>query len=633
MKPILGTCYYPEHWSEETWQEDAKKMVELGLRLVRIGEFSWSKLEPSPGNYSWGWLDRAIDVLGAHGLQVVLGTPSATPPRWMIDKYPNMLAYDVDGNPRKFGSRRHYCFSHAEYREEAAFMAEKMAERYSGNAHVHSWQLDNEYGCHDTILSYSPVAKAAFCEWLERKYRRIEALNEAWGNVFWSMDYGDFHEIDLPNLTVTEPNPSHVIDFRRFSSDQVALFNKVQAEAVRKHCDKPLIHNYMGRITEFDHYKVGDDLDIASWDSYPLGFLVDRCGASLEWQQRFERQGDPDLQALHHDLYREVGRGRWWVMEQQPGPVNWAPYNPAPLPGMVRLWTLEAVAHEAEAVCYFRWRQAPFAQEQMHAGLLRPDSKESATYPEIELVAQELSDLGELEVEQADIALIFDYESCWAWETQPQAQGFDAFALVFEFYRGLRRLGLTVDIVRPDRNDFDGYKLVLAPGLFDCTDQLKAKLKSCDALKLIGPRTGSRDSDFRIPNPLPPAIDGLDCTVSYVETFPPRSARAIAGDGAIHTWLEFIETTETVLMNLEDGAPILVGDHDIKYLAGWPDAEGMVSVLLKVAELAGLTTQKLPEGVRKRQIKSHEFIFNHNSFAVEFNGERIPSAGVVINRR
>ncbi|MEK9978550.1 MAG: beta-galactosidase, partial [Paracoccaceae bacterium] len=130
----------------------------------------------------------------------------------------------------------------------------------------------------------------------------------------------------------------------------------------------PIAHNYRGRITDFDHYKVGDDLDIASWDSYPLGFLEDRVGADVAHQKHYARQGDPDFQAFHHDLYRTVGKGRWWVMEQQPGPVNWAPFNPDPLPGMVRLWTWEAFAHGAEAVCYFRWRQAPMSQEQMHAG-------------------------------------------------------------------------------------------------------------------------------------------------------------------------------------------------------------------------------------------------------------------------
>jgi beta-galactosidase len=178
------------------------------------------------------------------------------------------------------------------------------------------------------------------------------------------------------------------------------------------------------------------------------------------------RQGDPDFQAFHHDLYRAVGRGRWWIMEQQPGPVNWAPYNPDPLPGMARLWAWEAFAHGAEAVCYFRWRQAPFAQEQMHAGLLRPDSEPGAgLWRGREQVAQELAAMPEVGTAGADVALVFDYASDWAWAIQPQGRSFDYFRLVFPFYRGLRRLGLNVDILPPDVADLSGYRLVLAPGV------------------------------------------------------------------------------------------------------------------------------------------------------------------------
>jgi len=286
MKPVLGTCYYPEHWPNTQWEDDAKRMVDLGLALVRIGEFSWSKLEPKPDQLNWSWMDDAIDTLGNAGLAVVLGTPTATPPRWMLERYPDMLALNEEGHTRKFGSRRHYCFSHVPYLEESVRIASLMAERYGRHSCLHSWQVDNEYGCHDTVLSYSDAAAQAFREWLLQKYANISILNEAWGNVFWSMEYDDFAQIELPNLTVTEPNPAHVLDFRRFSSNQVVVYNRAQVKAIREHSDVPLIHNYMGRITEFDHYAVGDDLEIASWDSYPLGFLVDRSGADVAWQDR-----------------------------------------------------------------------------------------------------------------------------------------------------------------------------------------------------------------------------------------------------------------------------------------------------------------------------------------------------------
>jgi beta-galactosidase len=245
MKRTLGTCYYPEHWPEEIWEADARRMKDAGLTWVRIGEFAWSRLEPSPGDLQFDWLDRAIDTLGSAGLKVVLGTPTATPPRWVVDKYPDMIAIDASGQPRKFGSRRHYCFSHEGFRAESDRIVTLVVERYGRNPHVAAWQTDNEYGCHDTTISYSVAARDAFRVWLEQRYGTIGALNRAWGNVFWSMEYSTFAEIDLPNLTVTEPNPSHALAFRRFSSDQVVSFNKRQVEIIRANSrcsDQPQLH-------------------------------------------------------------------------------------------------------------------------------------------------------------------------------------------------------------------------------------------------------------------------------------------------------------------------------------------------------------------------------------------------------
>ena len=278
------------------------------------------------------------------------------------------------------------------------------------------------------------------------------------------MEYDNFEQIDLPNLTVTEANPSHHLDFRRFTSEQVVSFNKLQTDIIRRRSPAPIAHNYMGRITDFDHFDVGADLDIASWDSYPLGFLEDRITATEAYKKKFARQGDPDFQAFHHDLYRAVGRGRWWVMEQQPGPVNWAPYNPAPLPGMVRLWTWEAFAHGAETVCYFRWRQVPFAQEQLHSGLLNPDSSEAPGLAEARRVADEIAKAPAADFCKAPVAIVFDYDADFSWSIQPHGQNMRYFDLVFESYRAARALGLSVDIVPPDTRDLSDYKLIMAPG-------------------------------------------------------------------------------------------------------------------------------------------------------------------------
>jgi beta-galactosidase len=628
MNRTLGVCYYPEHWPEEIWAEDARRMVEAGLTWVRIGEFAWSRLEPAEGEERFDWLDRAIATLGAAGLQVILGTPTATPPRWVLDKHPDMLALDAAGRPRGFGSRRHYCFSHRGYLAECRRIVTKLALRYGSNPHVAAWQTDNEYGCHDTTISYSAAARDAFRDWCAQHYQSPEALNRAWGNVFWSMDYASFDEIGLPHLTVTEANPAHAMAFRRFSSDQVVAFNRAQTEILRRHTDAPLIHNYMGRITEFDHFALGEALDIASWDSYPMGFLMDRMDADEAHKARYLQQGDPDFQAFHHDLYRAVGRGRWWIMEQQPGPVNWAPWNPAPLPGMVRLWTWEAFAHGAETVCFFRWRQAPFAQEQMHAGLLRPDSIAAPGLSEAAEVAREIAKAPQAGTARAKVALIFDYPSAWAWQVQPQGADFDYFRLVFAAYRSLRRLGLSADVIAPD-SDLAGYGLVLAPGIFTLSDALKARLAAHDGIVIVGPRAGSKTPDFTIPQPLPPALPGLDVTVSHVESLPPGHRREVAGGGAITHWYEHLDGSAETLMTLETGAAVMVGAGNLRYLGAWPMPGLWDKIISGACAQCGLATEPMPEGLRLRDTGRERFVFNYAAHPQSYRGQQIPAAGVL----
>ncbi len=617
IRRSLGVCYYPEHWPEAQWPEDARRMAAAGLTWVRIGEFAWSRLEPAPGELDFRWLDRAIAVLGAAGLKVVLGTPTATPPRWMIDRHLDMLPHDREGRPRRFGSRRHYDFSHDGYRAEAVRIAGLLAERYGANPHVGFWQIDNEYGCHATTLTFSHAAERAFQRWLAAKYGETAALNEAWGNVFWSMDYAAFTEVGLPNLTVTEANPAHWLDFRRFSSDQVVRFNRAQALAIRAHSAAPILHNYMGRIVEFDHFATGADLDAASWDSYPLGFLEDRSDEGEGWKAAFVRQGDPDFQAFHHDLYRAVGRGRWWVMEQQPGPVNWAPYNPAPLPGMVRLWTWEAFAHGAEVVSYFRWRQAPFAQEQMHAGLLTPDSRDAPGLSEAAQVARELGNNPEVEAHPAArVGLVFDYASAWAWATQPQGRDFDYFRLVFETYRGLRRAGLTIDILPPDTADLAPYALVAIPGLAAWSDPLRAALGAFTGRAVIGPRTGAKTEHLAIPAALPPDLPALQTRVARVESLRPAGPVPLERGGNFHIWREVTDGGSEVVELTADGEAALRRVGNLTYLCGWPDPAAMRRLMAGFAREAGLEVLDLPDGLRRTQTASEIFWFNYSAETV-----------------
>ncbi|MEM8727004.1 MAG: beta-galactosidase, partial [Pseudomonadota bacterium] len=474
------------------------------------------------------------------------------------------------------------------------------------------WQTDNEYGCHDTVLSFSEAAAARFREWLRDRYGDVGALNMAWGNVFWSMEYHNFDEVDPPNLAVTEANPAHWLDYRRFASDEVTSFNREQVAILRGASPgRDIAHNFMGFFTEFDHHDLGRDLDIATWDSYPLGFL-EQFWFSEEEKRAFLRQGHPDIAAFHHDLYRGCSGGRWGVMEQQPGPVNWARFNPAPLSGMVELWTLEAMAHGAEFTSYFRWRQAPFAQEQMHAGLLRPDSSEAEAAPEVRVAAKAIEGLGRQEIAKADVALLFSYEAAWVCAIQPQGASFRYLELAYEWYSALRRQGLDIDIVGPQA-DLSEYKAVFVPTLPILPDGFADRLAALKCPLLIGPRSGSKTESFRIPDGLAPGTlrDIIALTVTRVE-----SLREGAGETR---WREDVDTELGPEFELKGGHGAVFGQGNVRYCSVWPDRALLKQLIGRIASEAGLQIIELPEGIRLRRTGSHVFAFNYSNVPTDIS--------------
>lgn len=650
----LGVCYYPEHWPRAQWAEDARRMHAMGIRVVRIAEFAWSVIEAEPGVFTWDWLDEAVETLHAAGLGVVMCTPTATPPKWLVDRMPDMVAIDLQGRPRGFGSRRHYCFSHAGYRAESRRISRAVAERYGQHPAVVAWQTDNEYGCHDTVLSLSESARQGFRRWLAARYTTIDALNTAWGTVFWSQVYRSFDEIDLPALTVTEAHPAHRLDWRRFSSDEVVAFNREQVAILRELSPgRPVSHNFMGFFTEFNHHDVAADLDIATWDSYPLG-VTQMFFLSAEEKARWARTGHPDIPSFHHDLYRGMCRdGRWWVMEQQPGPVNWAHWNPAPHDGTVRLWTWQAFAHGAEVVSYFRWRQAPFAQEQMHTGLLRPDASEDqgaieAAQVGAELAALTLDEAGPVRLAvQAPVAMVFDYAAIWMLQIQPQGADFNPLELQFRAYEGLRRLGLDVDLVPADA-DLSGYRLIVLAAQPQIGATLQASLEAAAARGaqiVLGPRAGSKSAHLSFPagdsptgHGLPPgplsALAGVQ--VQRVASLPPGCAEPVVVGGQsvqITRWREDLALAEgtEVLAAFADGHAALTRRGPVRCVAGWLDADGWQAVLTGAAADAGLAAQALPEGLRLSRAGDLLLAFNFSDRCLD--APALPTAAPLLGQR
>ncbi|THF70290.1 beta-galactosidase [Deinococcus sp. Arct2-2] len=675
---LLATCDYPEHVPRDRWEPYARQQRELGLRFVRIAEFAWSRMEPAPGVYDWTWLDEAVAAYAAEGLGVVLCTPTATPPAWLIRAHPEILPFDEQGRVREFGSRRHYDFASPVYRQHSQRITQAMADRYGQHSAVVGWQTDNEFACHDTGRSYGGASAAAFPGWLERKYSTLDALNLAWGNVFWSMDYTDWAQIRPPNLTVTELNPSHVVDFYRFASDMVAEFQAEQVAILRQRSPGRFItHNFMIFEKGFDHYAVAKGLDFVTWDNYPTGMLEFFAPPGFEGHKvTYARTGHPDLIGFNHDLYRgmlrgSVERGAWevgkavfqssphdprstphdpgfWVMEQQCGQVNWAPHNPLPADGAVQLWTAQAWAHGADVVSYFRWRAATMAQEVMHSGLLRHDETPDRGHAEVGALVDAGLERFPLGPVPARVALLHDYDSLWLYDQQKHSASLNYWAQVLAYYSALRSLGVDVDVISAN-SDLTGYALVVAPAITlvgaDRAARWTAAVRGGVHL-LCGPRTAFRTpgGETWAEGQFGPLTELIGAKLGQYDSMRPGLSQEIRGT-ADQTF-EAQYWAESYRLSAADGGDDGAAAEALYRYVGGP-LDGQAAVIRRAAGQGQLTvigahspdlirtvledvlagvnvpTTRLPDGVRISRRAGHTLVQNWLPTAVEWQGKTL----------
>ena len=625
---MFGVCYYPEHWPQAQWDKDAAMMADLGLTYVRIGEFAWSRLEPNPGEYQFDWLDAAIESLTNAGLKVVMGTPTATPPKWLIDQHPEILPVDPDtGRTRGFGSRRHYDFSSAVYLRESLRITEALAKRYGNHDDVVGWQTDNELCCHDTTLSGSGLAREGFQNWCRQRYSNINKLNSDWGNVFWSMEYRDFTEIELPIGAVTETNPAHRLAYRRFSSDQVIAYHNPMVEIIRQHAPgKFITHNFIPmNETAVDNFALAAPLDFTSYDNYPLGrtdLLL--TSAPREQLQRYMRTGHPDFATYYHDQTRGLLNRGFWVMEQQPGPVNWANNNPRPAPGMIRFWTLEAFAHGADCVCYFRWRQAPFAQEQMHAGLLRPDNSKTEAWPEAEQAMAEVAalDIGNQPLQPASVAIITGAEGLWVSDIEKQGEAYEFNQVQLSYYSALRELGVNIDFISVD-SDFAPYSIIIAPSLPIVNQAFIDKCKASSAQFIFGPRAGAKTLEFGYPSTLPPGLlqQLIPIRILSVETLRADCMEGLSWNKQRYqsgSWCEQIDAGESeILARYDNGEPAVVCQDRTTYIGTLTNREFLLDFFQQYCQQANIQTFRFGEDIRVCQRGDLIFAFNYSDQSQE----------------
>ena len=500
-KLIYGVDYYPEAEaeSESQLEKDASMMEAAGINFVRMAEFAWARMEPSEGHYDFGWLDRALKVLNGHGIKAVLGTPSASPPAWLMAKYPDIAAMNEQGVRYRYGSRRNYCLHNPQFLTAVRAIVTAMAEHYKNHPGVLGWQIDNELG---GPFCYDSYCLAAFQKWCQAKYSSLEALNHAWGTIFWGHTYSAWSQVPLPwNTLYGVYNVSLALDYRRFFSDSSRDFLKLQADILRRTAPgKAITHNEMGMFDDIDYSSFNTQLDFVAWDNYPMIF-------------RHNHDDYFDV-GLSHDLMRgSKDQHNFMVMEQEGGLPGWMEFwGHQAAPGLYRAWAYQSIAHGADGVCFFRWKTSRYGTEQYWQGVLDQDGYPNARYQTVAQMGKELKQLstvlhGSTPVSPA--ALLVSPDTRWAFHIQTLVKDFDYNRQLGYYYAALRKQGIGVDVVFP-QSDFSAYKMIVAPSLFVVTKPLVEKLtdfvKNGGTLVLTF-RSGVKDehnvvTDQTLPGPL-----------------------------------------------------------------------------------------------------------------------------------
>lgn len=468
MDLYFGVDYYPEHWPRSRWEIDASLMKEMGIDAVRMAEFSWSKMEPTPSVYNFEWLEQAITLLAKHNIKTILGTPTAAPPAWLVEQCPDILPVDSNGIQRSFGGRHHDCHSNAGYRRYINNIVTAMAERFGNNENVIGWQIDNELGNSHWDLCMCQSCTKGFQTWLENKYRDIESLNSAWGNYFWSQDYNHFGQIPAPKLTVAGRNPSAMLDWRRFCSDLIVDFQQYQIDIIRALCPSKFItHNFMDFLDKVNYFDLAKKLDFVSHDQYPCYF----------------RQGNlhPSKDALSAalDLTRGTKNKTFWVMEQQAGASGWDVISRLPKPGQLAMWAVHSVAHGADAVVFFRWRTCTVGTEQYWHGILPHSGKPGRRYDELKSMIHKMRPvMAEIQgaLPRSDVGIVYSYDQNYALHIQPHHPELSYKIQVLKYYAGFNSKNIPVDLISC-RDDFSSFKLIVAPLQYVMTPDLAEKYK------------------------------------------------------------------------------------------------------------------------------------------------------------
>lgn len=620
---IFGACYYPEHWERDEWSHHARLMREAGFNTIRTGDFAWGLMEPEEDKFDFSFLDDAINVFANEGIKVILCTPTAGPPKWLVNKY-DVLQRDRYGRRENWGSRREGCANSVDYRRRSVIIAEEMAKHFADNPNVVGWQIDNEFGCHSSTRCYCENCRRAFSRWLKKKYISIENLNREWGTAFWSLQYSSFDDIILPVYNSCEPenaqswshNPSLDLEYRRFASDSWVEYQKFQIDAIKKYTDKPVTHNFMGHFSDIDYYKLAADLDFVAWDNYP----------DSQW-------GDSEYEyvSMAHETMRGLKNKNFIVAEQQSGPCGWDFMGAAPEPGQLRLWTYQALAHGGEGMIYFRFKALHYGMEQYWYGILDHDGVPRRRYYEIQKTGKELKQLEQYIVNAKnnyDALIVKSYDNVWSHEIKRHAKEFDYKNLLYAYYKANADLNINTAV---SIGNYENYKIVYMPG-YNVVNPIEIEMiteyvKNGGTL-VITFRSGTRNELNNIFTTTLPCAFAELAGIEVEEFTPLRKSAHITGiiRSEANIWCDIIRpVTAEVLCTYSDRyfkgkAAVTVnscGNGKVYYIGCDLETSALEELVRYISKNAGIEMVDVPEGVEIIHRDSCKIVINYNDYTVE----------------
>ena len=624
----IAIDYYPEHWDRSMWEDDVRAMAELGTYAVRVGEFAWSRMEPSEGVYDFAWLDDAIDLIAKYGMKVILGTPTNCAPLWLYTAHPDTIQYERDGQPTHLGIRGHRCQTSPTFRAYAEKIIRKMAERYAGRPEILAWQIDNEVESNHCTC---PSCRKSFQEWCREKHGTLEQLNRDWGTVVWSGEYSDWSQIECFNTAWVNKsdwfNPAYMLDYERFCSKTTADYVAFQTALIREYDPAAVVTtNACFGLHVQDFYQEFAPLDVASYDNYPP----------------LELPADPTAEVYSNAFALDMVRGwknkNFWIMEQLGGPMGcWMPTTRAMEPGMLEGYAMQAVAHGADLLSFFRWRTASTGAEMYCYGLLDHDNKPNRRLKELELLQGRLAKAEGLDgtTVKSQVALVFSPDQSYNFSNQTASRGFDYWRQERLFHDALMSLGVNVDVVSDDASlDPEQCKIVIVPAYAVTSDAFAAKLEAYVAAgghAVLTVHSGTKDvnGNCTVGEYLPGKFARMaGCRVVESDAIGEAVQTVRDANGNVHNisvWCDLLEL---------DGADA-IAEYDERYYAGMPAAcrnaygEGTCSyvgvvgdksfhraLLVSELRLAGVDfIENLPAGVesstREGDGREYRFFFNN----------------------